>query len=68
MALRVRTIRSETIKIDVLPLPTEGRPENFTGLVGDHKFRLNYNKTKYLANEPIELELVAEGEGATRGI
>lgn len=61
--VKSRTVRSETIKIDILPLPTEGRPANFTGLVGSHKFKLNYNKTKYLANEPIELELVAEGEG-----
>lgn len=62
--IKSRTIRSETLKIDVLPLPTAGRPENFTGLVGEHTFRLSYNKSKYLANEPIELQLVTEGEGA----
>lgn len=62
--LKSRTIRSETLKIDVLPLPLEGRPAGFTGLVGEHSFRLSYNKSKYLANEPIELQLLTEGEGA----
>lgn len=62
--MKNRTVRSETIKIDVLPLPLEGRPDSFTGLVGNHTFRISYNKTKYLANEPIELQLVVKGQGA----
>ena len=59
-----RSIRSKQIKLDIQPLPVEGMPKNFTGLVGKHNFQLKTNKTKYLANEPIEFQLVVAGEGA----
>lgn len=61
---RTRTLRSKYIELDVLPLPLEGKPKNFRGLVGKHDFKLTYNKTKYLSNEPIEIQLTVSGEGA----
>ncbi len=61
---KTKTLRSKYINLDILPLPEEGKPSDFTGLVGKHDFKLTYNKTKYLSNEPIELQLIVTGPGA----
>ena len=62
--VKSRTVRSETVKLNILPLPTENRPSSFTGLVGNYTFNLSFNKTKFLANEPIELQFSVQGDGA----
>lgn len=61
---RQKTISSEVVKITVRPLPEEGRPENFTGLVGKHEFELQKNSTRLIVNEPLELKLSVTGGGA----
>jgi len=62
--LRKSNVGSEPIKIEVLPLPTEGLPSHFTGLVGEHKFTLENSREKHLVNEAIETRLIVEGPGA----
>lgn len=59
-----KDISSNRIEIEVLPLPTEGIPSGFTGLVGDHEFIFTPGKSKYLVNEPIEFKLEVKGKGA----
>lgn len=59
-----KSLMSEKKKVNILPLPQEGFPENFTGLVGKHSFKVNINKTKFLVNEAIELSVEARGKGA----
>lgn len=56
-------LRSEPIKITVLPLPTTNVPESFHGAVG--KFSLNASLTKRTAktNEPISLKATISGTG-----
>lgn len=61
---RQKVLRSEEIKVEVLPIPAENVPANFTGLVGKHDFRLTAGRKKYLVNEIIELKLEVEGPGA----
>ena len=61
---KTQTIRSPKLELNIIPLPLEGRPENFTGLVGEHNFTMDANKTKFLANEPMEFNLIVEGSGA----
>ncbi len=63
---RSRTVNtsSRPLEIEVLPLPAEGMPSDFTGLVGEHQFDLDIGKTKYLANEAIEFNLKVKGAGA----
>ena len=58
------TISSTPVEIEVMSLPAEGMKPHFTGLVGEHEFNLKVNKNKFIANEPIELTLNIEGEGA----
>lgn len=59
-----KTLRSKTLKINVLPLPAENVPANFTGLVGEHKFALKITKERILVNDVIEARLEVTGDGA----
>lgn len=61
---RQKDISSPRVEIEVMPIPTEGMPSNFTGLVGNHEFQLTGGKEKYLINEPIEFKLEVKGSGA----
>ena len=61
---KTRDIASPIVEVEVLPLPSEGVPSSFTGLIGDHEFSLSVPKTKYLVNEPIEIKLEVKGKGA----
>ena len=61
---KVKILENRPIKVNVRPIPTEGRPKDFTGLVGEHIFKISINKTKFLVNEAIELKFEIEGEGA----
>jgi len=54
---------SNTVKVDVLPLPTEGKPENFHGAVGDFKMEATMNKTSTKTNEPLTLNVFISGTG-----
>ncbi|MGB0453851.1 MAG: BatD family protein [Bacteriovoracaceae bacterium] len=65
---KVRSLRSKTIKINVRPIPANNVPQNFTGLVGRHKFSFKFGKTKFLVNEAIELKAEVEGEGALENL
>ncbi|MEE2670625.1 MAG: hypothetical protein VYA54_02885 [Bdellovibrionota bacterium] len=58
------TIGSQIVKIEVKDLPVEGMPKSFTGLVGEHDFKIKINKNKFIVNEPIEIQLEVSGEGA----
>ncbi len=59
-----KDLASNRVEIEVLPLPSEGVPVGFTGLVGEHEFTLTPGKEKYLVNEPIEFKLEVKGKGA----
>ncbi|MBC7714335.1 MAG: BatD family protein, partial [Rhizobacter sp.] len=59
-----KDLASPSVEIEVLPLPTEGVPASFTGLIGEHEFNLSVPKNKYLVNEPIEIKLEVKGKGA----
>lgn len=61
---RSKGVSSKKIEVQVAPLPSEGVPINFTGLVGEHEFRLISNKQKYVVNEAIEAKLEVIGPGA----
>ncbi len=54
---------SNTVKVDVVPLPIEGKPENFHGAVGDFKMEATINKTTTKTNEPLTLNVSISGTG-----
>ena len=49
--------------INVKPLPIEGRPDDFTGAVGDFKLNLSTSKTALNATESLQAKLEVSGNG-----
>ncbi len=58
-----KTISAGNSTIKVKPLPLNGKPENFSGAVGDYKFDVTASKTKLDANESLELNVKISGNG-----
>ena len=57
------TLRSKPIKIKVKPLPEKGKPENFSGAVGDFTFKSSIDRNKLKANEALTLSFTVIGKG-----
>ncbi|MFD2434095.1 BatD family protein [Mesonia maritima] len=58
-----KTIAADSRKIQVKPLPTEGKPATFTGAVGSFQFSVNTNKTSLDATESLEATVRVSGNG-----
>ncbi|HEX7415180.1 MAG TPA: BatD family protein, partial [Bacteroidia bacterium] len=56
-------IKSKPVSVDVIALPEKGKPENFTGAVGNFSFNAKINHDKIKANESINLKLTISGRG-----
>jgi hypothetical protein len=58
-------VKSKPLKIDVMPLPTVGKPADFTGAVGDFSFNtvVKPNSLKMKSNEPGNLIYTITGKG-----
>ncbi len=54
---------SNTIKVDVLPLPSRNVPKSFTGTVGDFTMSSQISKVNLKANEPLTLKVTLNGQG-----
>lgn len=55
--------RTSARKIEVLPLPKEGRPENFSGAIGQFTLDASASPRAVKAGEPVTLKLSVEGRG-----
>ena len=62
---RSRSVRlqSEELQIEVLPLPEQGRPEEFTGAVGRFQLSVEAQPTQVAVGDPVTLRVLVEGEG-----
>ena len=58
-----RTISAGKRIINVKPLPIEGRPDNFSGAVGNFNLSVSTNKPTLDANEALELNIRVKGIG-----
>src|SRR5690554_3423121 len=58
-----KTISAGKRTIDVKPLPLAGKPDGFTGAVGDFQFDVSSNKTKLNANESLQMDIKVSGKG-----
>lgn len=61
--LLTETIESDRRSIEVLPLPTEGQPVDFSGLVGTFSVDLQIDKTSVKTGEPLQVKICIAGEG-----
>lgn len=57
------TVTAPTRKVNVKSLPEDGKPESFTGAVGNFDFEVTASKTTLDAQEALDLTLTAKGNG-----
>ncbi len=62
------TRASERIKIDVKPLPTDNKPKDFTGAVGQFDLRASIEGQSFPANQPFSLKVRFDGSGNAKSI
>ncbi len=57
------TVSAKNRTVNVKPLPENGKPDDFSGAVGDFDFSVTTNKTSLDAAEAFELTVEANGKG-----
>jgi hypothetical protein len=57
------TVASESLHLSVRPLPTEGRPGDFSGLVGTFSLKSTLDPVQVKAGESATLTLTIQGRG-----
>jgi len=57
------TAKSNSVKIQVLPLPEAGKPASFSGAVGAFNFTSSIDKTDVKTNESVTISFTANGTG-----
>ncbi len=55
--------KSNTLKVDVEPLPNSNVPSSFNGAVGNFNFKAEIDKKKVFTNESVTLRLTVSGTG-----
>lgn len=58
-----KTVAAGNRKIDVKPLPTVGKPDDFTGAVGKFEFKVATNKAQLDATESLDARVTVSGNG-----
>ena len=56
--------RTAPLKLDVRPLPTSGRPVDFSGAVGSFRLRLVADRTAMDLGDAVALRVTVEGDGS----
>lgn len=55
--------RSNTLKIEVDPLPSSNVPASFNGAVGNFNFKVELDKNRAVTNESLTLRMTVSGSG-----
>ena len=72
MSFSSRSVKQESIEtetatpplaITVLPLPAEGKPADFSGMVGSYSFSANFDRTNLKVGEALTLAISIKGDG-----
>ena len=56
-------IKTNTVTINVSPLPSKNQPAEFSGAVGNFDFKSSIDKTELKANEALNLKFTVSGTG-----
>jgi len=56
-------LKSQDLKLDISPLPSEGVPESFMGAVGDYQFIYKASPVKVKMGDPINVTMSVNGTG-----
>jgi hypothetical protein len=66
LAGQTRELKTEPIAVQVLPLPEDGKPSEFTGAVGRYRAKAAVSKTNAQVGDAVDLIVTVEGEGNLR--
>ncbi len=58
-----KTVAAGNRKINVKPLPAQGKPDDFSGAVGDFEFKVTTSKTVLDATESLDAKVIVSGNG-----
>lgn len=56
-------VKSKAVKVEVKELPEEGKPEGFTGAVGNFSYETELSKEQVKANDAVNIKLTVTGKG-----
>ena len=56
-------VKSKAVKVEVLDLPTENKPLEFSGAVGNYSYKAEINKQQVKANDAVNLKITISGKG-----
>ena len=56
-------LKSDEAQLTLMPLPQEGRPEDFSGAVGDYQFIYSAGPKKVKVGDPVTLRMEINGKG-----
>ncbi len=59
-------VRAEPVVLNVQPLPAEGQPDDFTGLVGQFELEASLDSRSMDVNDAATLQITLSGEGNIR--
>ncbi|MCS6772050.1 MAG: BatD family protein [Kiritimatiellae bacterium] len=66
--VRAHTLPTRPLRLQIHELPTEGRPSNFSGAVGQYSFDVTVSPTRVRVGEPITIRYRIQGSGNMDGI
>lgn len=56
-------VKSKAVKVEVLELPAENKPLEFSGAVGNYSYKAEINKQQVKANDAVNLKITINGKG-----
>ena len=62
------TIKTKPMRIEILPLPKDGHPEDFSGAVGKFAMEASVSPKKASGGEPVNLKVLVSGQGNFEGM
>lgn len=57
------TLKTKDTQAKILPLPSEGRPADFSGAIGQFEITANAAPTEVAAGDPVTLKVIVAGAG-----
>ncbi|WP_461783342.1 BatD family protein [Prosthecobacter sp.] len=58
-----QVVKSQEVKIKVLPLPTQGKPPHFSGAVGDFSISATATPNELAVGDPLAVDITIDGSG-----
>lgn len=67
MSVRTETLSTQPIPVTIRPLPTRGKPADFSGLVGHFTIQAHPSATEVQVGDSVTIEVTLSGDGTLAG-